>query len=488
MQDAELTSASPATATAAVDFGRDIGRMRPELHCSGFGPQSAGGSREWDIEGIKSMGFKASRTHDWGLINPGQRVCDYYNIFPLMHLDAADPANYVFGPTDHLLELTRGKLGHDILFRLGPSIEHTGPKVHFNALIPDDFDKVAEVFAGIVRHYNRGWAGGHEWGIKYWEIWNEPDISNDMWCLPDGNFGVGGTEEARAADRQVRDRRRRDLFVKFFVTVLKRLKGEFPEIRVGGPGMNWMAEDYFSEIFAACGEAGVAPDFISWHHYHFNPDVIMKCIDDARRLCDRFGFRDCELFIDEWHYQGDPLLPLNSPDPAVRRRLLRPGPEPESFVGVESSCYTLAMLMKFQTSKLDQAYFYGCMNTGPWGYRNDLNEKNKVYYALKIFGDFIRKFPVICDSSASDGITVLAARSEDGMRKGVLVCDFRSGADAILLDAHGLEPSCDVRAWVHDNGRDFERYPVRMFGNRILLKKADSGCAAFFIESGLLWL
>ena len=74
------------------------------------------------------------------------------------------------------------------------------------------------------------------------------------------------------------------------------------------------------------------------------------------------------------------------------------------------------------------------------------------------------------------------------MRKGVLVSDFRSGADAILLDAHGLEPSCDVRAWVHDNGRDFERYPVRMFGNRILLKKADSGCAAFFIESGLLWL
>ena len=125
-------SDNPATAAATVDFGRDIGRMRPELHSSGFGPQICGGSkgsREADIAEIKSMGFKASRTHDWGLINPGQRVCDYYNIFPLMHLDAADPANYVFGPTDHLLELTRGKLGHDILFRLGTSIEHTGPKV-----------------------------------------------------------------------------------------------------------------------------------------------------------------------------------------------------------------------------------------------------------------------------------------------------------------------------------------------------------------------
>ena len=42
-------------------------------------------------------------------------------------------------------------------------------------------------FAATVRHYNRGWANGHEWGIRYWEIWNEPDGLDDMWCLPEGD-------------------------------------------------------------------------------------------------------------------------------------------------------------------------------------------------------------------------------------------------------------------------------------------------------------
>ena len=71
--------------------------------------------------------------------------------------------------------------------------------MHFNALIPEDFDKVAEIFAGTIRHYNKGWGNGHEWGIKYWEIWNEPDGNNTMWCLPDGDLGVGETEDERKA-------------------------------------------------------------------------------------------------------------------------------------------------------------------------------------------------------------------------------------------------------------------------------------------------
>jgi hypothetical protein len=32
-----------------------------------------------------------------------------------------------------------------------------------------------DICAHIVRHYNQGWAKGPKAGIKYWEIWNEPD-------------------------------------------------------------------------------------------------------------------------------------------------------------------------------------------------------------------------------------------------------------------------------------------------------------------------
>ena len=162
-----------AFAAASADFAVETGVVRPELHSSGFGPTICSQTAQ-DLADVKSMGFKCARTHDWAGINANQRVCDYFHTFPLMHLDATKPENYCFGPTDYLLMRTREEAGLDVFFRLGTTIEHSGKKVHFNSLIPEDFEKVAEIFAGTVRHYNRGWANGHDWGIKYWEIWNEP--------------------------------------------------------------------------------------------------------------------------------------------------------------------------------------------------------------------------------------------------------------------------------------------------------------------------
>lgn len=173
-------------AVVSMKFDTENGKMRPELHSSRFGPQICSFGQDM-LDNLKLMGFKAARTDDWALLNYGERVCDYYHIFPLMHLDAKNPRNYVFGPTDYLLRRAREEAELDIFFRLGTSIEHSGTKVHFNSLIPDDFDKVAEAFTGTIRHYNRGWAGGFRWGIKYWEIWTEPYGRNNMWCLPDGD-------------------------------------------------------------------------------------------------------------------------------------------------------------------------------------------------------------------------------------------------------------------------------------------------------------
>ena len=69
--------------------------------------------------------------------------------------------------------------GSKVFYRLGTSIEHSGEK-HFNAIPPKDYEKYAEVLAGIVRHYTRGWANGHHYKIRYWEIWNEPN-NGPMW-------------------------------------------------------------------------------------------------------------------------------------------------------------------------------------------------------------------------------------------------------------------------------------------------------------------
>ena len=466
-------------AALTVNFDETTGVLRPELHSSGYGPMICSCPKE-TIDLIKSMGFKSARTHDWALLNANERVCDYFHIFPLMHLDAKDPKNYVFGPTDYLLKRAREETGNDIFYRLGTSIEHSGPKIHFNSAIPEDFEKVAEIFAGTIRHYNRGWANGHQWGIQYWEIWNEPDGHNNMWCLPDGDSGKGATDKERKADAIARDLKRRDLFCRFFVLCLKRLKSEFPDVKVGGPALCSMRVDYFTELLKACKEAGVAPDFISWHHYASDPEVIFKAIRTGRKLCDDMGFKDCQLVINEWHYLGTySWSGLRSSDPAVRSKVWS---GPASHNGIDSSCFNLAVLSGFQSSKLDLGFYYGCRHSGAWGFMDEGRNLYKVYYGLKLFGDFLKSYSTMCAASSQDGFTVLAAKSGDGAHKGLLVTDYRSRANEIAIEVKGVPADAKVTAWVHDYTRNFERVPVSFANGKLLIKKVDANSAAFWVE------
>ena len=483
------------TATIAVlaaaltaDFSQETGRIRPELHSSGYGPLICS-CPQTVIDDVRSMGFKAARTHDWALLNKAERVCDYYHIFPLTHLDAKDPKNYVFGPTDYLLKRTREDAELDVFFRLGTSIEHSGPKVHFNTLIPDDFEKVAETFAATIRHYNRGWANGYEWDIKYWELWNEPDGVNNMWCLPDGDLGAGDTAEARTADQNARERKRLELFARFFVTCLRRIKDEFGDtVKVGGPALcSWRStkpgrigtSDYFRRLLEVCRESGVAPDFISWHYYGNKPDALLASVDRARKICDEAGFPKCELIVNEWHYLNAPWSQLRSADPKVKARVWT---GPAAHNGIDSSCFSLTLLSKFQTSKLDQAYYYGCSHTGSWGYKNEAGDKYKVYYGLKMFGDLVRGYPVMCASGGADGVTVLAAKSEDGSRRAILVTDYRSGLRELVVDVAGVAPGAECDVTVHDYTRDIESAKLRLDGGRLVLPKRDANSAAFLVE------
>jgi hypothetical protein len=54
---------------------------------------------------------------------------------------------------------------------------------------PKDFDRWARVCVNIIRHYNEGWADGFRHNIRYWEIWNEPDL------MPPSPMWTGTAEE-----------------------------------------------------------------------------------------------------------------------------------------------------------------------------------------------------------------------------------------------------------------------------------------------------
>ena len=461
----------PAVATAAcldaelsADFAAEKGRVRRELHSSGYAPMIAGfGNLQAEI---KSLNFHSVRTHDLALVNAGQRVVDAHFIFPIQHLDATNPSNYYFKATDYLLELSRN-IGLDIFYRLGTSIEHSG-RVHFNAQIPPDIDKMVETFAGTVRHYNRGWADGKEWGIKYWEIWNEPNLDGAMWCF-------SGTNDAKTAAI------RQKLFVELYVKSIKRLKGEFPEIKVGGPALCWLDIPYLKALFKGCKEAGVAPDFISWHYYGSDPNAIIGQAETARKLCDAYGFTDCELINDEWHFIGKGGFgELRSNDPVIRKRVWE---GPQSHNGIDSSCFTLTVLARLQTSLYSQAFFYGCRHTGAWGYMDEWRNKYKVWHALKAFGEIMKNCATLCESTRAGTVTTLAAKTADGKTGYLLVSDYCGKGNEIVVDVKNA--GLIVSAKVLDHERNFVPAHMTIKDGRLTLKKEMDGSAAFLVTFDL---
>jgi len=465
------TDDAGAAEPLVVDFGKNVRPLRRALHSSGFGPTICSQTAQ-DLADVKAMGFLAARTHDWALINPNERVCDYFHLFPLMHADAKDPKNYVFGPTDYLLKRTREETGLDVFFRMGTSIEHSGYKTHFNALIPEDFDKVAEVFAATVRHYNRGWANGYDWGVKYWEIWNEPEGIENMWFpregLPDGDISP-----QRVAARKK--------FVDFYVTILKRLKDEFGDtIKVGGPALCQYNPLWSREILQACKDAGVAPDFLSWHGYTRDPSRFVLEAEKARKLCDGFGFTNCELIVNEWHYFGenyDWTDMQRCSDPAVKARIWE---GPDSHNGIRSACFTLATLANIQDSKLDQAYFYGCSHTGSWGFKDALQKKYKVFYALKLFGDILKDYTTLCGVASEGTVYAMAVTRPDG-KKGLLVVDYGGTARTLTVPVLGVSADAKPQATLLDDKHDLTPAKAAFAGNVLTLVKPDFHSAAFFV-------
>ena len=461
----------------AVDFTKETGKLNPALHSSGWTPRAYPRSISDDDEAVRSMNLTYARTHDWALFNPGQRVVDYQYIFPLMNKDPKDPSNYCFGPTDHLLQLSRN-VGLKTFYRLGTSIEHTG-KIHFNAAVPEDFDKVAEVFAGIVRHYNKGWANGKNWNIEYWEIWNEPDGVTSMWCDPEDTREWGKDQAADTAYENARKKRLQASFVKFFVKCLKRLKSEFPEIKVGGPALCWLDQDYFRDIFKACKEAGVAPDFISWHYYGPYTNAMIYDGDRARKLCDEFGFTKTELIINEWHYilTWKGVHSRNATPEQIRRAL----DGPTGHNNIDSACHALTVLEKLQFSKIDQAYYYGCSHDSHWGYMDQYRVPNKIYYAMKLFGSIVRDYPTLCGLTTDDTLTAMGLKSKDGRKVSALVTDYRGTNQVIKVSVKGAERAKRVSAVVLDNTRDLCPVDVKWSNGELTFVKEDKNSAACFI-------
>ena len=451
-----------AYTSVTVDFNKTTGPLRHALHCDGHTPSLAHRNLINKDDEFRAMNFYAARTHDWALANGGQRIIDTHFVFPLEHLDPADPTNYYFTASDKIIQLCRN-VGMKVFYRLGTSIEHSADWQecnyvnHFNTHPPKDPAHYAEILAGIIRHYTRGWANGFEYkDMEYWEIWNEPDLIGKMWC---GN---------------------REQFVEFFVTVLKRLKSEFPELKIGGPALTALKLDYFGALLDGCKEAGVAPDFISWHCYANNVRYIVDQAQVARDFLDERGLTECETCLNEWHFILGGWEGVQSSASSLQRKRAIVGPC--SMFGIDSAAFNLSVLCEMQNTPLDSAFYYGHSSAGMWSYYDEYAHPNKNNFSMRMFGRFLaeanEKVETLFDPDGT--VHALGALAKNGKDGKMIVVDYRGETPTLEVDVAGMEDSV-ASATVLDDGNDIVPVPVIWDGSHLILTKPCPGSAAFYV-------
>lgn len=442
---------------AEADFSTVSGKFNKALHSTNTAPNLSNRGIRDITEIFKSMNFEYSRTHDWALWNNGQRVVDTHFVFPLMHLDPADPKNYYFDPTDEMIRITQ-EAGSKVFYRLGTSIEHSGlrpEQKHFNSVPPEDYEKYAEVLAGIIRHYTKGWANGFHYDMEYWEIWNEAENDPTCWKGP------------------------YDEFIKFFVIVLKRLKSEFPELKIGGPAATGYREDLIGPLLAACKEAGVAPDFITWHSYECSPDSLIGQPARMKKFVTAQGFPDCELGVTEWHYLVSwDGIQRNMSEENRRLALDSQG----GLCGIDSAVYNLSVLCGWQDTILDFGFYYGANPIGDWGYMNHFGGFNKNYFSMCMFGTLLGTFENKIKSQKFDGNVYLQGGvSDDGKTGMLLVADYRSNATSRQVKVEGMDGAF-VTAQILDHTHSLTTIEVSFKNGVLTLPKTAVGSAAFLVK------
>ena len=319
--------------TAKIDFSKILGRMKP-LHGVNNSPMAL--NRQ--VPGFAEAGIPFCRLHDTAGAFGGAHFVDINNVYPNFDADPSKPESYDFAFTDAYISSIYAA-GTEVFYRLGCTIENNFRIKAYNIYPPRDFAKWAEICAGIVRHYTKGWGNGFNYKMRYWEIWNEPE-NPPMWQ---------GTKEQ---------------FFELYRIAAKRLKAEFPEIKVGGyascgfyavnrPNMpdfhksfiTWF-HDFLDYIKAP--DTAAPLDFYSWHLYTSNPDEIRIHSDYVAKTLREKGFSQTESIFNEWNYLDE------NPKPDVRWVRMK------NNYGASFVAAAFAIL---QDSDTDKAMYYDALPT-----------------------------------------------------------------------------------------------------------------------------
>ena len=430
-----------------VDFSRPVGQIKP-MHSVNNGPASTRGLN--NFEAYREAGFPFARTHDAAFcpIYGGQHTVDIINIFPEVSKDENDPASYDFDLTDEYMENIMAA-GTKVFYRLGNKIEHESKR--YGSIPPTDYGKWARICEHIIRHMNEGWANGHEYGIEYWEIWNEPDLHPQCWDSTD------------------------ETFFPLYDIAARHLKKCFPNLRIGGPAVTNVGSSRFLEGFfhyITKDPADPAPlDFFSFHLYGREPLEYADAARAARNLCDRFGYWKAEIILNEWNY-------VRHWTP--KEEILYSYRTNHSLKGAS---FVAGSVIEAQKSPMDHFMYYDARIDTRWNGLFDYYSNNPLppYWSLWAFNQLYSLGTEVESVIDQPELHALAALSSDGKDAAILFTRYRDGEsiDGMAKEDEPISVRLDWTGFTSSDGVEVE---YRILDGEHMLETVS--VETFFGESG----
>jgi hypothetical protein len=278
------TMAAPAQAASApreitVDAGAMTGVIRDLQGVAGAPhAQPVDGAR--DIPDLsqawREAGVSFVRTFDWHarldtVDNPA-------SLFPRWAADPDDPASYNFAAADSLVKTARA-MGAVVMFTLASEIPHSSKP-------PADLAKYERVVRRIVQHYTRGWAGGMEDAVHWWEFSDQPDFLKTHY---------DGTPEQ---------------FLAQYAAAARAVKSVDAKLRFGGPNLAFALNrdaPYREGLLKALRERKLPLDFISWIWFADttrDPLEFARVAADVQRVLETHGFRNTRQVLASYGMTG----------------------------------------------------------------------------------------------------------------------------------------------------------------------------------------
>lgn len=384
--------------TIKFDLSRNDGKFKI-MHAVNNGPVHKRHAKDqWssNMETYMELKIPYARNHDAAFCATygGEHTVDISAIFPDFDADPYNPDSYDFVCTDEYTLVTLDA-GTETFFRLGQKIEHYIKK--FNIFPPKDFQKWAVICEHIIRHYNEGWANGYNLNIKYWEIWNEPDLDRD-------DVAYKRTWAGKKAQ-----------FFDLFEVAAKHLKKCFPDLKIGGPSlagdMIW-ADEFLDEM----KKREVPMDFFSWHIYTSTPEHLVSRGLKAKELLDKHGYGDAESILNEWNYiRGWTDLFRYSK---------------EQIIDVKGATFVLSCMTMSQHAPIDMLMYYDARPSvfnGIWDMY--FYDKLPSWYSFKWFSDLYDLDHEVIAENCAENIYTLCGVSQDG-KASVVVTHYNEDDEA----------------------------------------------------------